>query len=39
MVLYFVLFGIKMAFYGQIYIRKSPVTRDVMKKIKGCSVK
>ena len=39
MVLYLILFGIKMAFYGKIYIRKSPVIRDVIKKIKGCSVK
>ena len=39
MVLYFVLFGVKMAFYSKIHVRKSPVTRDVLKKIKGYSAK
>ena len=38
MVLYFV-FGVKIAFYGKIYIRKSLITRDVIKKIKRYSVR
>ena len=38
-ILYFVLFGVEMAFYGKIYVRKSLILRNVIKKIKGCSVK
>ena len=39
MVLYLILFGVKITFYNKIHIRKSPVTKDVIKKIKGYSVK
>ena len=37
MVLYFVLFDIKIAFYGKIYVRKSLILKNVIKKIKSYS--
>ena len=33
------MFGVKITFHNKIYVRKSPVTRDVIKKIKGCSAR
>ena len=37
MVLYLILFGVKITFYNKIYVRKSLILKNVIKKIKGYS--